>query len=1232
MKLLVNIPPLPPAIVGTLGPPPPKPEPKRFGVNVLPNETFGDIWPRIDDSFKRLYPNEYLHFAIKKLQVLGCDVAYDEKVWDWFEGETDRSKQVVEVIRQPIDRNISVAPTSFLRPPNLLKRTHLAAIDENAKRRRIDEEQYGVAIEDMLPDRPIRSREHDTEGLRPGSRATSGANSDVVVVADSQREAVPWGAPRDATSTKTESPDRTSLMDVPEAVPGAVAAEANGLHPNPGAGVFRKPGLPASASKDTAGAPSVRRSATPRRRKKSVPITGFPPRPPWNPSPSPSTRSRRESPNEPAPDSLPVSQRPEHRSEHAGGEPSFDVGRENNNERVAVRVSQTPTPTQPDSLAQALSFIPPGGEAPTSSLVREPSAILGTPPSAQRPPRSPDGSRSQASSSKPVSDDHQAAKSLERRRHQNAEPSAADPSSQQSSQPALSSPAKRSADKRGGAETPKKNGSSISRSRKSTGAIQGESVIDRGAAARGADKSRSRKSTGAIQSESVIDNEPADKSRRSSNQRRKSSAGDSNASLLRTEVEEEPLRKLKRLNDGRKIYEDRKSKFTPLEDEALILGRQAGLEYAEISKDYLPNRSYKSLRNRYFRLQDGGDNVSQISEPSVETTPRTQSNPAGSSPHVPTSRKDSQASQGRQSSSQAAASRKDSQASQGKQPSSQAPVSRKDSHSSRRKHSSPEVRIPAPSQPARKADALPFQTSSEPRSSRQGGSSLAKSTRKPDSGNSKSSQDVSDEMEKLAQKYVKKLAEKAEAERKIKACLDRQIKAKNFRDRTDERKEGDKRRRKREASEKKEVARLRQLEQDELRRFRANLFICEQAGLVWAQSEKLLESDPNMTPDEVRGKLKTYGSSKPPIHNHVPDSEHDGSLSRLRPRRTTRSVPSVADGAGDRRQSAEHVKQRQSLPNDDRSLGATTSRVKDSSIRGKEAAKAGAGQITEPVEIDVVSSTSGGPAHGQAIHGQAIVADDSDSPSDDQSITSPEPEQPTMAAASTQRKKPTVKPLEFQSEELGHDLNPASFVPSSPSDASDIEDAPPSSPPVLRSPLDEDRLARSPESSSSESEESSYSDSEASSEEEEPKQGAVIPKTNGVKSNGINPQSSATELQRDPRVRPPAEPRPAPKSPGARFRDPRIKNLSELKAEIEKERAPIPKPVVVAPPKNPQPVEESSSDDDYSSSDGSTDTDSSVERRKKERRAKSNRKAAQRLQRSMFTAPAVYLSSHWVWI
>ncbi|KAK8165708.1 hypothetical protein BC567DRAFT_251021 [Phyllosticta citribraziliensis] len=1138
MKLLVNIPPLPPAIVGTLGPPPPKPEPKRFGVNVLPNETFGDIWPRIDDSFKRLYPNEYLC----DLQVLGCDVAYDEKVWDWFEGETDRSKQVVEVIRQPIDRNISVAPTSFLRPPNLLKRTHLAAIDENAKRRRIDEEQYGVAIEDMLPDRPIRSREHDTEGLRPGSRATSGANSDVVVVADSQH--------------------RTSLMDVPEAVPGAVAAEANGLHPNPGAGVFRKPGLPASASKDTAGAPSVRRSATPRRRKKSVPITGFPPRPPWNPSPSPSTRSRRESPNEPAPDSLPVSQRPEHRSEHAGGEPSFDVGRENNNERVAVRVSQTPTPTQPDSLAQALSFIPPGGEAPTSSLVREPSAILGTPPSAQRPPRSPDGSRSQASSSKPVSDDHQAAKSLERRRHQNAEPSAADPSSQQSSQPALSSPAKRSADKRGGAETPKKNGSSISRSRKSTGAIQGESVIDRGAAARGADKSRSRKSTGAIQSESVIDNEPADKSRRSSNQRRKSSAGDSNASLLRTEVEEEPLRKLKRLNDGRKIYEDRKSKFTPLEDEALILGRQAGLEYAEISKDYLPNRSYKSLRNRYFRLQDGGDNVSQISEPSVETTPRTQSNPAGSSPHVPTSRKDSQASQGRQSSSQAAASRKDSQASQGKQPSSQAPVSRKDSHSSRRKHSSPEVRIPAPSQPARKADALPFQTSSEPRSSRQGGSSLAKSTRKPDSGNSKSSQDVSDEMEKLAQK-----------------------------DRTDERKEGDKRRRKREASEKKE------------------------AGLVWAQSEKLLESDPNMTPDEVRGKLKTYGSSKPPIHNHVPDSEHDGSLSRLRPRRTTRSVPSVADGAGDRRQSAEHVKQRQSLPNDDRSLGATTSRVKDSSIRGKEAAKAGAGQITEPVEIDVVSSTSGGPAHGQAIHGQAIVADDSDSPSDDQSITSPEPEQPTMAAASTQRKKPTVKPLEFQSEELGHDLNPASFVPSSPSDASDIEDAPPSSPPVLRSPLDEDRLARSPESSSSESEESSYSDSEASSEEEEPKQGAVIPKTNGVKSNGINPQSSATELQRDPRVRPPAEPRPAPKSPGARFRDPRIKNLSELKAEIEKERAPIPKPVVVAPPKNPQPVEESSSDDDYSSSDGSTDTDSSVERRKKERRAKSNRKAAQRLQR-----------------
>ncbi|KAK7538012.1 hypothetical protein IWX46DRAFT_643128 [Phyllosticta citricarpa] len=1168
-KLLVNVPPLPSTPVGSLGPPPPKPEPKRFGVDVHPDDTFQDVWPRIDANFRRLYPHEYPYFSIKKLQAFGCDVAYDEKVGDWFDEETDRSKKVVEVVRAPVDRNISVAPTSFLRPPNLLKRSHLAAIDENAKRRRIDEEQYGVALEDMLPDRPIRSREQDTEALQPGNRPRSIADSDVVVVADSQREAVPLGAPRDAASTKTESPDRTSLMDVPEAVPSSVTAEANGLHSNQDTGVFRKPGLPASASKDAAATQPVRRSATPKRRKKSVATPAFPPRPPWNPSPSPSSRSRRESPSEPALFPLPTSQQLEHCSEQAVNGRSLDTGQENDDGPDFVHDAHTPTPTQSDSLPQASASIPSGNEAQNSW---EPSPIFGTPPSAQRPPRSPDGPQAQASATIPIPED-QAVKSLEKRRHRRTEPS---------SQAALSSPAKRSADKKAGAQIAKANVSRPSRSSKSLLALEGESFIETGSA--------------------IPKNEA---SQRTSIHGRTSTGGDASTDTLQTESNANALRDLKKLNGGKKIYgEGRLSKFSRLEDEALLLGRRAGLTYQEIVEKHLPNRSYRSLTGRYKRLiQERHESASQTSGASINRTSRTHSDQPESSQKDPTQRKDSHSSQRKRSSPPRPTYRKNSQTSQ--QP-------------SQGKRLSPEVRIPPPSsQLARRAENLAVQPSSEPRSCREEETlSPAHSSQKPHSRKSQSAQDAKGQIEKLKQKYVDKQAEKAQAERRKEACLQRQIKAKKFRDFVEAGRKTERRRTEREAREKKEVARLRQREQEELREFRANLYACEQAGMSWEQSKQLLRPDqsvttPIATGSDVRGKPKTYGSSKSPIHNHAPDSTREAPLSRLRPRRTSRSAPSVADGANERRQAADHSMQRDSLPSDTCDIRATmSSQVKDSSVHDREAAKPEATQITEPMELDVVSTTSRGVLNGGANHGQAFPADDSDSTSDNESITSPEPdaEPARVEASSTLRKRPAVRPLEFQSEELGHNPNPASYVPSSPSEASDTGDAPPSSPPVAHSPPDQDGLPSSEESSSSDSEGSSASDSEASSEvEEEHAHEADASKTYDDKTNGVESQPSTGRPREPGKIPRPPTQRPA--EPVPRNRDPRYKNLSEIKAALAKEPKPaIAKPVVEAPPKKPELEVESSSDDDSSSSDSSTASDSSVERLKKAKRAERAKK------------------------
>ncbi|KAK8237570.1 hypothetical protein IWZ00DRAFT_102968 [Phyllosticta capitalensis] len=1302
-KLFVVIPPLPSAASGSLGPPPPQPEPKRFGVDVSPGDTFGDIWPRIEDKFSKFYPQEFSFFKIKKLQAYGCDLGVDELVDDWFEEESDRSKKILHVVRAPIDRNTSVAPNSALQPSNLRKRTLLPAIEESIKRRRVEEEQYGVSIEDMQPDRPIRSREHDTEGLPPGRRATSLGDSDVVV-AGSQREAVPYGTYRDILYTKIESPDPTPLMDVPEAPSGRIIGTENGFHAqSANEGAFKLPGLPASAAKDTpARGVSTRRSATPRRRKNSVQIHAFPPRPPWHRSPSPSGQLQDHGPSQSVPDSpltYPINSQ-------------LSVS-EIDSQPPSTYVARTPTPTQPDDNVRKPPSIPPAG--PTSSL-REPSPILGTPTSAQRPPQSPLGAQSTPIETNP---DGQASQSLQHRRKHNDE--ASDDHEEQSSPRTL--------------VTSSANGIKSGKAGKS-------------------DTSRQRRS-------STADTAKADSERRARD-------------------------RLQELTGGQKFYgQGRGSSWSAKEDEILVVAKEAGIIFPDICKFYLPNRTYRGVSHRYIRLMEEAGKISRTSEPSqsssklasspqvpesagkdLQSSHRRASSPevripyknmryvgkesssvhaatpsklptsSHSAPEEPSSSravtssklpKSSHSAPKESSSSQASTSRKKAK------PSQSAPEESSSTHAATSNKQSKSTRPAAQEPPSSQVTTSGKQSKSSRSAPKEQSSSQARPSRKKASPEASSSQKVNEELEALNEKYVKKQAEKAAAEKKKEACLNRQIKAKKFRELAADGRARDQRRAEREKQKEKEVARLRHREQEQLREFRANLYACEQNGLTWSQSSVLLKSDqPSSQPDagkstEVRGKQKKIGSQRQ-IYNIPPDSAPRPSQNKLKSRRRTDSAPGSMDGVDEQQEAAEYARQRESAKREKRHRGtAPSSQLQDAGKHGEEAvappAEQDAGEpmdldkvssvhnglsaqeATEAMELDKVSSVRNGPSAQEAAeamdveeasqmesgvpqqtidapvelakppsteqkvfhhetskpakqsskrqkmkhHSASLTTynpkDNSDSFSDSDSITSPEPEPKShsrvFGTSSARQKTPsatnppatnppatnppatippaTIPPATIppttnsptsEPEEPVEELHPANYVPSSPSDVAsspsqEAEERPASSPPAAQNGVHEIRPLSHASSSSSGSEDSS--DSEASNSEASDDEAS---------DDEASPAPTRTQALPQPAASAPEEQKLDPNR--YILGDPRLMTMTELKRTMKD--VPVPKPVVEAPPKQPEPESDSSSDESSSSSSSSSDggdpnDPEKIERR--ERRKEKNRRKTQKGIRSL---------------
>ncbi|KAJ9645359.1 hypothetical protein H2199_003367 [Coniosporium tulheliwenetii] len=236
--------------------------PKKFGINVRPEQRISEVWSLLEARYKRDYLTlaQQATFIIKKLQdAYGGDIDVGDTVADVFEGVTDQEKRVIHVIQGSIDREMSVLATSNLRPVTAQKRLLDVYQSEGFKRRRIEQDPSDYAVENLHPDRPLLSRERDDgedvfAQLRRSAgeeRAQSrGADPQVIVIKDSQLDAVPSSDPY-VDEPKSESPEHglPTLQDIPPAAVQSCLSPVLGDFNTTPKDAFIKPSLPASKAR-----------------------------------------------------------------------------------------------------------------------------------------------------------------------------------------------------------------------------------------------------------------------------------------------------------------------------------------------------------------------------------------------------------------------------------------------------------------------------------------------------------------------------------------------------------------------------------------------------------------------------------------------------------------------------------------------------------------------------------------------------------------------------------------------------------------------------------------------------------------------------------------------------------------------------------------------------------------------------------------------------------------------
>jgi hypothetical protein len=133
------------------------------------SETFADVWKHIKERYERNYTAEEVAQGwFHKLQDRhGADIDSHDGVGELgYTIKTPSEDLVLIMLQNGIDRDGSVPDTSGLRPPGFSRPELTAEQQQEAKRRKIQEERYGVALDDADEDTPIQSRERS---LGPGS-------------------------------------------------------------------------------------------------------------------------------------------------------------------------------------------------------------------------------------------------------------------------------------------------------------------------------------------------------------------------------------------------------------------------------------------------------------------------------------------------------------------------------------------------------------------------------------------------------------------------------------------------------------------------------------------------------------------------------------------------------------------------------------------------------------------------------------------------------------------------------------------------------------------------------------------------------------------------------------------------------------------------------------------------------------------------------------------------------
>ncbi|KAK4992668.1 hypothetical protein LTR50_001002 [Elasticomyces elasticus] len=165
MRLLVKILPLSQPPLNSLYKhiPVKPPAPVLLAIPVRPDQTFGDLWEKIETRYKKNYLPQSQHgnVVFKKFQDnYNGDLDLSDTVGEIFGDEPDTSKHLIHVIQAPLDRDISVPVTSNLRPPTAGHKRRTSDVDHsNARERKRHESQYRATRSDVHPDQPVRSRE-----------------------------------------------------------------------------------------------------------------------------------------------------------------------------------------------------------------------------------------------------------------------------------------------------------------------------------------------------------------------------------------------------------------------------------------------------------------------------------------------------------------------------------------------------------------------------------------------------------------------------------------------------------------------------------------------------------------------------------------------------------------------------------------------------------------------------------------------------------------------------------------------------------------------------------------------------------------------------------------------------------------------------------------------------------------------------------------------------------------